>query len=216
MRACRLCLTALVVLLLVACQTSLVADLVTTSGVALFKDGFSDPASGWARTRAVSKTGVMDYDNGTYRMLVLASNYDLWSTPGQVFRDVRVEVDAIRLNGPDENRYGIICRFRDARNFYFFIVSSDGYYAIGKVSQGVRSLLGQSMMTYSAAIVRGAGPNHLRFDCVGPALTAFVNGQALAAVQDAGIPNGDAGLLAGTFDSPGVDVAFDDFIVIKP
>jgi hypothetical protein len=197
-----------------ACQTAWVADLLTQPGGTLFKDDFSDPSSGWAHT--VSKRGAMDYDAGTYRFLVLATNYDLWAVAGRSFGDVRVEAGATRLEGPAENRFGLICRFQDAENFYFFVISSDGYFAIGKVSHGLRTLLGQPMMAYSPLIRPGDGPNHLRFDCVGQTLTASVNGSVVAAVQEAGFKFGDVGLLAGTFDTPATDVAFDHFVVIKP
>ena len=207
-------LLVLLLLPLLACQTSMLTDLVTRSGDTLFKDDFSDPTSGW--TRAVSRNGAMDYDASTFRMLILSSNYDLWSVSGHIFKDVRVEAGATRLRGPLENRFGLICRFRDAQDFYFFVISSDGYYAIGKVRGGARSLLGQDMMASSPAIIQGSSPNQLRFDCVGPSLTAYVNGQVLAATADPDLPDGDVGLLAGSFTEAGVDMAFDHFIVIKP
>ena len=199
---------------LTACQTSLVTDLAARPGGRLYYDDFSDPASGWMRTS--SPSGKLDYDNGTYQMMVISPYYDLWAVSGQVFRDVKVEVDVTRLAGPDGNRFGVICRYRSPQDFYFFIVASDGYYAIGKVRSGVRTLLDQNMMTYSAAVVTGNGPNHLRFDCTGQTLSGYVNGQAVAVTEDADFPNGDAGLITGAFDQPGVDVAFDNFVVYKP
>jgi hypothetical protein len=35
-------------------------------------------------------------------------------------------------------------------------------------------------------------------------------------VQDATLNAGDVGLLAGTFDQPGVDAIFDNFVALKP
>ena len=202
------------VILLSACQSSLVTDLATRPCGTLYHDDFSDPTSGWTRTS--SPNGTLDYDNGIYRMVVTSPNYDLWAVSGQAYRDVKVEADATRLAGPDGNRFGVICRYRNPQNFYFFIVSSDGYYAVGKVSGGVRTLLNQDMMAYSAVIAPGNGPNHLRFDCVGQTLTGTINDQAIVVAKDADFPSGDAGLIAGAFDQPGVDMAFDNFVVIKP
>ncbi len=51
-------------------------------------------------------------------------------------------------------------------DFYFFAVSSDGYYAIGKIKEGVTTLLGQEMMAYNVSIQQGVEPNLLRFDCI--------------------------------------------------
>ncbi len=125
-------------------------------------------------------------------------------------------MDATRLAGPVDNRFGLICRFQDMDNYYFFIISSDGYYAIGKIKNGAASLLGQEMMAYSAAIVQGSGPNRLRFDCIGNTLTGTVNGQAVAITNDADFSGGDAGLITGAFDETGVEVSFDNFMVYKP
>lgn len=202
------------VICLTACKSPLITDLAAGPGGTLFHDDFSDPTSGWARISG--QGGAMDYDNGMYRMVVTAQNYNLWSFSGHAYQDVRVEADATRMAGPAENLLGLICRSRDADNFYLFIISSDGYYALGKIKNGTISLLGQEMMAHSTAIIQGDGPNHLRFDCVGQTLTGYVNGQAVAITNDADFPSGDAGLIAGTFDQPGVDVAFDNFVVTKP
>lgn len=204
-----------IALCLSACESFLVTDIVAAPGGVLFQDGFSDPSSGWPRVS--NSSGNMDYgDNGTYGIQVNSSNYDLWAVSGHAYRDVRVDVDATRSAGPDENRYGVICRYKDPQNFYFFIITSDGYEAIGKVKRGVQVLLDQDMMAYSPAVVTGNGPNHLRFDCIGQTLTGYVNNEAIEVVQDADFPNGDAGLIAGAFDQPGVFVTFDNFMVIKP
>jgi hypothetical protein len=43
-----------------------------------------------------------------------------------------------------------------------------------------------------------------------------VNGQKLAEVQDRDYLSGDIGLTAGTFTKEGVDIRFDNLMVIKP
>jgi hypothetical protein len=204
----------LLIIFLTACQSAWVAELVTRSGQALYHDDFSDPSSGWSQT--VSANGSLGYIDGVYRMVVQSAGYDLWAVSGQTYGDVQIEVDATRLAGPLSNRFGLICHYQDMDNFYFFIISSDGYYAIGKNKNGTVSLLGQKMMAYSAAIVPGNGLNHLRFDCIGNTLTGIVNDQSIASTSDADFSGGDAGLIAGAFDEGGVDVTFDNFMVIKP
>ena len=198
---------------LTACQTSLVSDL-THPGGRLFWDDFSDPSGNWPQ--ASGPDGSLGYADGAYRMTVQLPNYDLWAFSGHTYRDVQVEADAVRLAGPLENLFGLACRSQASENFYFFIISSDGYYAIGKIKNGTASLLGQEMMAYSAAIQQGNGPNHLRFDCIGQSLTGSVNDQPVASTNDPDFSSGDAGLLAGAFAEPGVDVSFDNFVVIKP
>ncbi len=184
------------------------------SGTLLFADDFSSPTTGWQRTQ-YGLDGIMDYDGGGYRILVNTPQANFWSTPHKDFADVRLEVDAGKLGGPDENRIGLICR-SDGASYYFFIIGSDGFYGLGLYKNKQAALLGQSTMQPSPAIDQGAAVNHLRLDCVGNHLDAYVNDVALAEAQDATLQHGDVGLLAGTFDQPGVDIVFDNFAVLKP
>jgi hypothetical protein len=125
-----------------------------------------------------------------------------------------VEADVFRLNGADENRTGLMCRYQNG-DYYFFIISNDGYYGIGKYIGGQVLLLGQTSMQPSESIEKEA-VNHLRADCIGDTLTFYVNFNQVAAVKDTDFPNGDVGMLAGAFAEPGVDVLFDHFMVIQP
>ncbi len=190
---------------------------VPASGSVLFQDDFSNPLSGWDHVS--SPGGVMDYDSGVYRFLINASHFNYWSTPGKQFTDTRVEVDTAKLAGPDSNRAGILCRFQNvegAPHFYFFVVSSDGYYAVGRTDGLESVLLGQDQMALSANIKTGMAVNHLRADCIGNTLTFYVNGFPISQVNDATLTSGEVGLLAGTFDEGGVDIIFDQFIVLQP
>ena len=156
----------------------------------------------------------MDYDSGGYRILVRQPKLNVWSPAEKNFGDVRVEVDVLKLHGPDENRMGLICRYGGG-NYYFFVISNDGYYAIGKFIGGMTLLLGQEQMLPSEAIQKDT-KNHLRADCVGNTLTFYVNFKQVATTKDSDFPTGDVGVLAGSFAEPGVDVLFDDFVVIQP
>lgn len=183
------------------------------SGSVLFQDDFSKNTSGWDRMR--TDGGVMDYDAGGYRILVNSLQTNFWTTPHKSFNDVRIEVDHGKLAGPDENRIGLVCRFNGS-DYYFFIISSDGFYGMGIFSGGKAMLLGQSEMLSSESINKGLAINHLRADCVGNTLTFYINGFQVAQAQDATLGSGDVGMLAGTFSTPGVDIIFDNFVVLQP
>jgi hypothetical protein len=183
------------------------------SGSVLFQDDFAQAATGWDRLLVTE--GVMDYYSGGYRILVNALQTNFWATPRRNFTDVRVEVDTGKMAGPDENRIGILCRYTEG-DYYFFIISSDGYYGLGIFQDGQASLLGQAEMLFSETINKGVAVNHLRADCAGNVLTFFVNGFQIAQVQDAALAAGDVGVLAGTFGSPGADIIFDNFVVLQP
>lgn len=185
----------------------------SVSGDVLFYDDFTNPDSGWEHF--TSAEGTMDYDGSGYRFLVNALQANFWSTPGRSFRDVRIEVDVAKLAGPDENRIGLICRYSEGQ-YYFFLVSSDGFYTIGKFLDGQVVQLGQSEMQQSESIYKGLAINHLRADCVGGNLVFYINRILVAQAQDAEFFEGDVGLLAGTFEEPGVDIIFDNFLVLQP
>jgi hypothetical protein len=198
---------------LAACLPLEIGSPPSESGTTLFFDDFSDTASGWERF--TSAEGTMDYDGNGFRFLVNALDTNFWSVPGQSYQDVRVEVDVAKVNGPDENRIGVLCRFLQG-NYYFFMVSSDGYYTIAKYIGGNVIQLGQSQMQFNPSIHTGLAVNHLRGDCIGDSLTFYVNGSPVAQAQDPDLSEGDVGLLAGTFGQPGVDVIFDNFFVLQP
>jgi hypothetical protein len=198
---------------LAACLPMDIEKPATDTRTTLFFDDFSDSTSGWERF--TSAEGTMDYDGNGFRFLVNALDTNFWSVPGQSYKDVRVEVDVAKVNGPDENRIGVLCRFLQG-NYYFFMVSSDGYYTIGKFIGGNVIQLGQTQMQFNPSIHTGLAVNHLRGDCIGDSLTFYVNGSPVAQAHDPDFSEGDVGLLAGTFSQPGVDVIFDNFFVLQP
>ncbi|HBX70334.1 MAG TPA: hypothetical protein DEH25_13385 [Chloroflexi bacterium] len=180
----------------------------------LFQDDFSDDSSGWDQVNV--DEGLTDYTNGVYRIWVNTTSTDVWANPGLNFTDTIVEVEATKVGGPDDNDFGVICRYEDSSNFYFFIISSDGYYGLGKVVDGEQTILGAEELMPSDAITLGNVTNTIRADCVGSTLTLYANGTQLASESDTTFTSGDVGLLAGTFNDPGTDIHFDNFVVRQP
>lgn len=184
------------------------------AGRLLFQDDFSDAKSGWDSLS--NEDGITDYDNGQYRILVNTTNTDVWANPGLNFTNTIIEVDATKAGGDDNNDLGVICRYKDGNNFYFFVISSDGYYGIGKFKDGQQVLVGMESMPPTDAVRQGNATNHIQAECNGSTLRLVVNGQQLAETTDSDFTSGDAGLLAGSFENPGTDIRFDNFIVREP
>ena len=183
------------------------------SGSVLFQDDFSSAASGWERVNDFS--GIMDYDNGVYRIKVNMGNTNMWATPGKTFNDARIEVDVVKIGGPDTNRAGIVCRV-NGNDLYFFIITNNGYYAVGKTINRQSTLLGQTAFAQSSVIKTDLAINHLRADCAGSTLSFYVNGFLVSQVIDSTLTGGDVGLMVGTFDEASVDMVFDEFFVLQP
>ncbi len=214
MKPFRLLLSSFLFLFLTSCLPGAPTPAITSGnpGDVLYHDEFADNTSGW--DRIANDGGIMDYDSGGYRILVRQPGLNFWSTPEKNFGDMRVEADVTKLNGPDENRAGLMCRYRNG-DYYFFIISNDGFYAIGKFIGAQTLLLGQEQMQASDLILPSS-MNHLRADCIGNTLTFYINFNQVASVQDSDFSTGDAGVLAGAFTQPGVDVLFQNFVVIQP
>lgn len=197
-----------------ACQSTQLTNLFTRSGDVLAADDFSNPGSGWVTL--LDQPGFMDYYNSGFRMWINTPGYNFVSTLPAEYGDVRIDVDAARIGGPDNNRFGVVCRYQDVYNYYFFMISSDGYFGIGKVVNGTTTHLGQEMMLYNPAIQKGIAPNHLQVVCQGKTLSLFINGQPAGIAEDGDLTSGQVGLTAGAFNDTGVDIFFDNFVVIKP
>lgn len=189
-------------------------DLQTNPGDVLFQDDFSRPISGWEQQH--DQDYDTDYASGAYVIRVKTPHSDVWSTPGLSFGDIHMQAQATKTAGPDDNLFGLICRYQDARNFYFFAISSDGYAGIGVNKGGRRMILTGGALLPSEAVRKGQGPNTLRADCVGYQLRLYINGMLVNETQAAEWPQGDVGLLAGTYAEPGVEIRFDNFSVVNP
>jgi hypothetical protein len=159
---------------------------------------------------------ITDYQDGYYRIRVNPINSDSWANPRLGYYDTIVEVDTFMVGGPLDNDYGIVCRYVDTQNFYFGVISSDGFAGILHLDNGSYTIVGDDVLRPYPAIVQGADLNHIRFDCIGSTLTLYANGQFLTSVTDTSLPYGDVGLIAGTFSEGGVDIYFDNFTVYLP
>ena len=182
----------------------------------LLQDDFSDPNSGWDIVSV--EEGSTDYQDGGYRIFVNTTNYSIWANPNQTtYTDTRVEVDAQKIGGEDDNEFGIVCRHADPGNFYAAVISSDGFFGFYRRLEGSDfELMGGEDFGTSDAIHLGGESNHIRLDCIGSTLTLFANGELLGEASDSTIASGDVGLYAGTFDVAGTDILFDNFVVRAP
>jgi hypothetical protein len=190
---------------------------VASSTSEIFKDDFSDSSSGWDTITDAS--GTTDYSDGKYLISVPDASTYLFATPSTLAdtTDVRIEVDVLKSDDVPHDM-GIICRYQDSDNFYYLLVSSDGYFAIGKFKAGTEELIGTTDMRpdKGGVVHPGAADNHLRADCIGDTLTLYANGTKLFQVQDSDFVKGNVGLIAGSYKDTPITVYFDNFVVTKP
>jgi hypothetical protein len=183
--------------------------------VMLFFDDFSNINSGWDMVDEADYS--TNYYDNAYRIVVNTEMSDSWANPSEhTFNDVSVEVEATKNSGPDDNDFGLICRYRDSDHFYYAVISSDGYFGISKVATEASAILGYDSLQYSNVINQGSATNHIRFDCIDDVFTLYVNGQQLNQQTDSDYASGNVGLIAGTYETPGTDILFDNFSVSAP
>lgn len=187
----------------------------------LFQDDFANPDSGWDKHTSADVT--TNYDNGRYLIAVGQPSVDVWAQPGLDLTDVTVQVQSQYDAGPANNEYGLMCRYQrggDGKSsFYFFFISTDGYYALGKVSKDVRKILGPaegSPQPTRAIKQQTDAVNELTATCQGNHLSLAVNGTQVGEFTDDELKRGDIGLVAGTYDEGGVKIHFGNLVARRP
>lgn len=221
----RWCLLFIAGLLLIGCDvvnsfTNQSDEPVCQPDGSLFTDRFGDEnVCGWL---LFDEGGVSaEITENALRISAGNTGEVTWTNPQQSFDDVSIEVTATQLSGPNNNAYGLICRYQDEENFYIFLVSGDGYYAIGRYDGGssrITYLTGESPYFYqeSEAIFRGSAANRLRAECDGDRLAFFVNDELVDEVEDDTFVDGDIGLAASTFEPSTAVIEFDNLVVTQP
>jgi hypothetical protein len=184
------------------------------TGEVLLQDDFSEHGlwEVWS-----DEYSVVDYDSDGLRFFVNQPNFVYWSRPARDYVDEMIFVKAMKVSGPDDNYFGVLCRYKNRDNFYYFVISSDGYYGIMKVHEGDHYLISADQLQYSEVIHQGdREENNIQAECSGPNLVLSVNDIRLAVAYDTDFDSGGVGLIVGTYDQIGVDILFDDFEVIQP
>jgi hypothetical protein len=178
-----------------------------------FKDDFSDPASGWGA--ASHETYVRGYQQGRYLFQVDVPRWFVWATGGRNYEDVRLSA-LVRSSGLSDDHFGLLCRYTEEQ-FYYFALSSDGYYAIFRRDpEGVLLPLTGKAMLRSPAIHTDGTDNRIVATCAGSMLALYANGELVAQVDDEVLSKGDVGMAAGTISAGGAMVWFDDFEARAP
>jgi hypothetical protein len=142
-----------------------------------------------------------------------------WAVADEAFDDVTVEVEARLASGPAEGHFGVVCRYADEGNFYYFAISPDGYYGVFRRIDGgeLEPLTGGGIGMLPSSAIEVKGPvNTITAICREDELSLYVNGEWVDTVSDDALRRGDVGLGAGSGPSGGNCVRFDDFSVSRP
>ena len=181
------------------------------AGEVVFADDFSDASSGWLRTS--DEDGKRAYENGEYTIEVVSPMYWYWSDQYFPYDVLMAEADVRVVNSVGDADYGFICGLQDDQHFTALEISEDGYFTIWKqLGDDYITLI---EWTYSEQLA-GSGPYRLGVQCSREKLLLAVDGILLGEVQDPDYSPGSFGLIAGTFETGGFKVAFDNLIIMIP
>jgi hypothetical protein len=156
-----------------------------------------------------SMSVVPYYQTGTLHIAILDPQTVGYSMSEWEAGDFHLEVDSYHVEGPLDNEIGVVFRYVDELNFYYFSISSNGYYAFHRYVDGEWQALID--WTASDVIETGEGAaNWLGVYAFGTQITLLVNDYMLEIVEDDTFDYGGIGLAAGASDEASVAIAFDD------
>ncbi len=193
-------------------EVTVVAERRPEVGEVLYTEDFDDPTSGWDEFSGDDQT--VGYQGGRYVILVDRENWMTWGNAYEWFDDgILITVDATKIGGPDDNGFGVVFGYQDDLNFYRFEIASDGYYRFGKYVDN--EWIEIIPWTESTLVRQGNARNRISVEMRDGTFVFGVNGEPLDKAQDGSFADGDVGLVAGSFDTPGVEIAFDNIRVVE-
>jgi hypothetical protein len=234
-------LAALAAVLLVLNRLSpIVADwhyiVPATPGEVLYVATFDESPADWELYNGRLSAQAVD---GVLRVVVEVEDSLPYSTAAPYFSDFDLRVKSTATTGPLNNGYGVVFRVQDPDNYYVFFISSDGWYQVRREVDGEEKLL--SDWVPSPLVNQGLdASNDIRVVAQGDTFQFYINGelvelcipndpaaistyadsciegQMLPELVDDSIAEGQLGVIALTFDEPGVEVDFDNVLVFGP
>lgn len=191
----------------------LVALLVVSCGESGYLETFENSRA-WSDTEQEGVSGAV-VDEQLHLTVDLPESMFYTTMGRRNLEDGVFELDVQALDGSAESAFGLVFRATpNSTDFYYFLVSVDGFYSIGGCQNGCLEgdliRIADNMWIQSDAIEQGLNqPHSLRVEAIGDSLAYFINGVEIGRFSNTAIPKGDIGILLQTFDSSAT-VAFDN------
>ncbi len=172
----------------------------------LLRQNFDVPDAAWPQEE--NATAQKGYVEGRYYLVAREPNSMARQALPGTYANFALEMSAGQVDGPAGGAYGLILRQRDASNFYYFGLSSDGLFSFTRVAGGqVQEII---PWTPSEAILKLGYLNRVRVEARDQLFHFIVNGETLATVEDATFADGQVLIFAASFDEGGVRADFDE------
>lgn len=157
-------------------------------------DSFDEGIDDWDQTQQ-SNFNLIQGD-GIFTIEIFNEFFTAWSLYKNLeMGDVDILTSAVRMS-EQPGAYGIVFRYQDVNNFYYFRVDDAGYFEVGKrVAGEFIPLVGPS---YSDLILQKGENNKLALLVDGEMIQALINFEVVASVSDQEFSTGQLGMLAST------------------
>jgi hypothetical protein len=207
------------------------------SGTLLAQDNFSSSTGGLFRNSStVPDTWTVGYTNGEYQITstkpVTSTSFTAFATG--TYADVVVSAKAhLTSNGDGTDWYGVGCRFRNTPSglsgYYLFFPPTGNTYHLYRSDPGSPAYDFSGPLQSVNGVADKGATHQLQISCSGSTISASIDGNQVASVQDSTYQTGQAVLKAGiaTFSNalsgqtvgsfPGVvDARFSSFTPTQP
>jgi hypothetical protein len=172
------------------------------------EDEFDESSGKW--DESIQQNYSLWTEGGNFHIQVHKENFAAWS----IYHDLTV-TDALVMTHAKrvsdvEGAYGLVFRYQDVSNFYYFMVDDAGYFRLGKRMAG--EWIDLMSWTASEIILGGEELNSLGVTTSGNELVVFINSQVVGTVSDDSFHEGSVGMLAqSTLEMGEMHAAFDVF-----
>jgi hypothetical protein len=174
------------------------------------EDEFDQSSGKW--DESVQQNFSLWVEGGSFHIQVHKENFAAWS----IYHDLTVSDALVIAHAKRESEvdgaYGLITRYQDVSNFYYFIMDDAGYFSLGKRLAG--EWIELISWTASEVILSGEELNSLGITVSGNELVAFINSQVVGTVSDDSFHEGSVGMFAQSTSEMGeMHAAFDVFYI---
>jgi len=157
-------------------------------------DSFEEVSGYWAETQQSNFN--LTQDDSKFVIEIFKEYFTAWALYSDLVLDDAILLTSAVRASEGQGAYGIVFRYQDVNNFYYFWLDDDGYFEIGKRVDG--EFIPLEGPTYSEAILRGGENNKLGLIAAGDIFHAYINFEDVATVIDNEFDKGQLGMMANT------------------
>lgn len=203
-------------LLLVGCNLMQEGPVPGRGGI-LFQEQFTAGQTGDWFTEVDEQGQSLITDNRLVIRVDVPQTSQYATLQDPILTDFDLEIDASLLEGSLSSTYGVLFRMQNTAEFYRFVITGNGQFVVEKrLADGHWQRLTNDWQESGLINIGYDVTNRLRVVADGSSLLFYINGELVAQTSDASYDRGLIALDAGTFNQPGLRVAFDNLIIREP